>query len=193
MQINNHGTAVSETARTKSEANMDHGQQVSAVAKTNTAQATSKQLMNKAILSAQHEVNLSSANEPMRLLYKAAIASINEHLAPSMGEQAIETAVEQGVDTSAEATAERIVSFATQFFTVHQEQNSNMAFDEQLNSFLAIIGGAIEQGFDEAKDILSGLKVLEGDVADGVEQTYSLVQQGLQEFRDSFNPDVGSL
>lgn len=190
MQINNHGTAVSETARNKSETNTNHGQQVADVAKTNTAQATSKQLMNTAILSAQQAVNLSSANEPMRLLYKAAIASINEHLAPSMGQRAIETAVEQGVDTSAEATAERIVSFATQFFSVHQEQNSNMTFDEQLNSFMEIIGGAIDQGFDEAKDILSGLKVLEGDIADGVEQTYSLVQQGLQAFRDSFNPEV---
>ncbi|GIU47755.1 DUF5610 domain-containing protein [Shewanella algidipiscicola] len=193
MQINNHGTAVSETARNKSETNTNHGQQVADVANTNTAQATSKQLMNTAILSAQQAVNLSSANEPMRLLYKAAIASINEHLAPSMGQHAIETAVEQGVDTSAEATAERIVSFATQFFSVHQEQNSNMTFDEQLSSFMEIIGGAIDQGFDEAKDILSGLKVLEGDIADGVEQTYSLVQQGLQAFRDSFNPEVESI
>ena len=37
------------------------------------------------------------------------------------------------------------------------------------------------------QDILSGLKVLQGDIADGVDKTYSLVQEGLQAFRDSFN------
>ena len=174
MEIKNHGGAVSEVARNKTETSGNHGQQVSEVAKNKTALAASKQMMNTAIIAAQQEVNLSSGNEPMRLLYKAAIEAINEELAPTMGEHAIETAVEQGVDTSPEATAERIVSFATQFFAIHQEQNSGLSFDEQLNSFMDKIGGAIDQGFDEAKDILSGLKVLEGDIADGVDQTYSL-------------------
>ncbi|GIU29505.1 hypothetical protein TUM4644_27920 [Shewanella colwelliana] len=187
MEIKNHGGAVSEVARNKTETSGNHGQQVSEVAKNKTALAASKQMMNTAIIAAQQEVNLSSGNEPMRLLYKAAIEAINEELAPTMGEHAIETAVEQGVDTSPEATAERIVSFATQFFAIHQEQNSGLSFDEQLNSFMDKIGGAIDQGFDEAKDILSGLKVLEGDIADGVDQTYSLVQEGLQAFRDSFS------
>lgn len=50
-----------------------------------------------------------------------------------------------------------------------------------------IIGGAIDNGFKEARDILSGLKVLQGDIADGVDKTYGLVQEGLQAFRDSFN------
>jgi hypothetical protein len=189
MEIQNHGSAVSEVARSKSETTSNHGQQVSEVAKDKTALAASKQLMNKAILSAQQEVSLSSGNEPMRLLYKAAIEAINEELAPTMGARAIETAAEQGVDTSPEATAERIVSFATQFFAIHQEQNRGMSFDEQLTSFMDIIGGAIDQGFDEAKNILSGLKVLEGDIAAGVDKTYGLVQEGLQAFRDSFITD----
>ncbi|ASJ97829.1 MULTISPECIES: DUF5610 domain-containing protein [Shewanella] len=190
MEIQNHGGAVSAAARNKTDSTTNHGQQVSEVAKNKTALAASKQLMNAAILSAQQEVNLSAGNEPMQLLYKAAIEAINEELAPTMGEHAIETAVAQGVDTSPEATADRIVSFATQFFAIHQEQNRGLSFDEQLNSFMDIIGGAIDQGFDEAKDILSGLKVLEGDIADGVDKTYSLVQEGLQAFRDSFNDDT---
>ncbi|QYK13768.1 DUF5610 domain-containing protein [Shewanella rhizosphaerae] len=187
MEIQNHGGAVSAAAHNKTDSTTNHGQQVSEVAKNKTALAASKQLMNTAILEAQQEVNLSAGNEPMQLLYKAAIEAINEELAPTMGEHAIERAAAQGVDTSPEATAERIVSFATQFFAIHQEQNSSMSFDEQLSSFMDIIGGAIDQGFDEAKDILSGLKVLEGDIAAGVDKTYGLVQEGLQAFRDSFN------
>ncbi|MCU8038532.1 DUF5610 domain-containing protein [Shewanella oncorhynchi] len=152
-----------------------------------TAQQTSKQLMNQAILSAQQDVNIKSGDQSMALLYRAAIESINKELAPTMGENAIQTAYDNGVDTSPEATADRIVSFATQFFSIHQQQNSGMSLSDQLDSFMGIIGGAIDNGFKEAKDILSGLKVLQGDIADGVDKTYSLVQEGLQAFRDSFN------
>ncbi|MDT3334335.1 DUF5610 domain-containing protein [Shewanella sp. SP1S1-7] len=152
-----------------------------------TAQQTSKQLMNQAILSAQQDVNIKSGDQSMILLYRAAIESINKELAPTMGENAIQTAYDNGVDTSPEATADRIVSFATQFFSIHQQQNSGMSLNEQLDSFMGIIGGAIDNGFKEAKDILSGLRVLQGDIADGVDKTYGLVQEGLQAFRDSFN------
>lgn len=191
MEVHNHGANVSGVARNKTDSSENHGKAVSEVASNKTAFATSKQLMNTAIISAQQEVNLSSSDKPMMLLYRAAIEAINEELAPTMGDKAIQNAYDNGVDTSPEATAERIVDFATQFFSVHQEQNSNMDFDEQLNSFMDIIGGAIDQGFTEAKDILEGLQVLEGDIATGVDQTYSLVQEGLQAFRDSFyNQDV---
>lgn len=152
-----------------------------------TAQQTSKNLMNQAILSAQQDVNIKAGDKSMVLLYRAAIEAINKELAPSMGENAIQTAYDNGVDTSPEATADRIVSFATQFFSIHQQQNSRMSFDEQLDSFMTIIGGAIDSGFKDAREILSGLKVLQGDIADGVDKTYSLVQEGLQAFRDSFN------
>ncbi|MCS6229829.1 hypothetical protein G3488_02975 [Shewanella baltica] len=152
-----------------------------------TAYQTSKLLMNQAILSAQQEVNIKSGDQSMTLLYRAAIDAIDKELAPTMGENATQTAYNNGVDMSPEATADRIVNFATKFFGIHQQQHSGMSLDEQLDSFMGIIGGAIDNGFKEAKDILSGLKVLQGDIADGVDKTYGLVQEGLQAFRDSFN------
>lgn len=190
MEINNPAQvqSISSTHSKYAEnaANSDKTKNVDATSKQ-TAQQTSKQLMNQAILSAQEDVSLKSGDQSMTLLYRAAIEAINKELAPSMGENAIQTAYDNGVDTSPEATADRIVSFATQFFSVHQQQNSNMSLDEQLDSFMSIIGGAIDNGFKEARDILSGLKVLQGDIADGVDKTYGLVQEGLQAFRDSFN------
>lgn len=188
MEVHNHGSQVSNVAKNKSDTGANHGQSVSEVASNKTAHATSKQLMNTAILSAQHDAQLSAGDEPMRLLYKAAIEAINEELAPTMGERAIETAVEEGVDTSPQATADRIVSFATQFFSIYQQQNSGMEFEDQLDSFMDVIGGAIDQGFDEAKEILTNLKVLEGDIALGVDETYSIVQAGLLDFRQSMMP-----
>jgi len=47
-----------------------------------------------------------------------------------------------------------------------------------------VIGKGINQGFDDAKAILSGLKVFEGEVEEGVGRTYELVMQGLQSFRE---------
>lgn len=152
-----------------------------------TAYQTSKQLMNQTILSAQEEVSIKSGDQSMALLYRAAIEAIDKELAPSMGPNATQTNYDNNVDYSPEATADRIVSFATQFFSIHQQQNSNMSLNDQLDSFMSIIGGAIDNGFKEARDILSGLKVLQGDIADGVDKTYGLVQEGLQAFRDSFN------
>lgn len=189
MEIKNHGADVSQVAKSQTQTTESNGKSVSEVASNKTAYASSKQLMNSAIISAQQEVSLSSGNEPMILLYRAAIEAINEELAPTMGDNALQTAYDNGVDTSPDATADRIVSFATNFFSLYQDQNSSMSFDEQLSSFMEIIGGAIVQGFDEAKEILTGLEVLEGDIASGVEQTYSLIQEGLLAFKDSFSSD----
>ncbi|NRD72588.1 DUF5610 domain-containing protein [Shewanella sp. VB17] len=190
MEIHNQGSEVSRIAKNKTEVSDNNGQSVSEIASKKSAYVSSKELMNSAIISAQQEVNLRSSNEPMVLLYRAAIEAINEKLAPTMGDNALQTAYDNGVDTSAEATADRIINFATNFFSLYQEQNSNTSFDEQLNSFMDIIGGAIDQGFDEAKEILTNLEVLKGDIASGVEQTYALVQEGLLAFKESFNSDM---
>jgi hypothetical protein len=62
-----------------------------------------------------------------------------------------------------------------------------MDAEESLANFVDIIGGGIEQGFSEAKDILGNLNVLEGDISNNIDKTYELVQQGLQSFVDSFS------
>jgi hypothetical protein len=148
--------------------------------------ASLKQEQNRAILESQ-QLSLGSKNEPLSLLLKAALESINERLEPTLGENAIETSVENGVDVSPEATAQRIVSQSTAFFAAFQEQNSDLDEQEQLDKFLEVIGGGIDTGFSEARDILDGLGVLDqGDIAANIDKTYELVQSGLEAFRDSF-------
>ncbi|MGL5358143.1 MAG: DUF5610 domain-containing protein [Shewanella sp.] len=154
-----------------------------------TVRQTSKNLMNLAILSAQQEVSIQSGDLSLTLLYRAAIESINQAIAPGMGEIASQSLYNQGLDTSPSATADRIVGFATKYFSKHQEQNPAMSFDEQLDSFMTIIGDAIDTGFEDARGILSGLKVLQGDIASNIDKTYSLVQEGLQAFKESLKQD----
>ncbi len=142
-----------------------------------------KAQLNISILQAT-EANLSVKDQPLSLVFKSAIENINEMLAPELGENAIQNASDSGMDFSPQATADRIVSLATNFFGAYQQQHPEMGEEEALNSFMDIIGGGIQQGFDEARDILGGMQVLEGDIASNIDSTFDLVQKGLSDFRE---------
>lgn len=145
--------------------------------------AKARQAQNVAILRANEQVSLSSNNDSLSLLYKTALEGINAELEPIFGENAAQKIYDSGIDTSPDATAERIVAFATGFYSRYKELNPGRSEEEQLDSFLKVIGGGIEKGFADAKDILKGLKVYEGEVSAGVDQTYAKVMAGLDSFR----------
>ncbi len=170
------------------------GQQVSELAQEKkTVQApesitvSQKKQLNAAIIESSLKFNNSIGEQPLSLVLKTALQGINEALQAGGLETNVEDAYESGIDYSPEATAERIVAFSTQMFGAYKEQHPEMEEDELLTSFIDVIGGGIEQGFSEAKDILSGLKVLDGDIATNVDKTYELVQEGLNSFIDSFS------
>jgi len=169
-------------------------QQVSALAnekKTEEVQepisVTSKQQLNAAIIESSLKFNNTVGDQPLSLLLKTALQGINEALKEGGIDSSVGDAYESGLDFSPEATAERIVSFSTQFLSSYRDQHPEMSEEESLISFVEIISGGIDQGFSEAKDILGGLKVLEGEIASNIDKTYELVQKGLQSFVDSFS------
>lgn len=182
---------------TKASENSDSkpvGQQVSELAqekKINPTQdsifVSSKKQLNAAIIESSLKYNTTVGDQPLSLVLKTALQGINEALKASGVEKNVEEAYESGVDFSPEATAERIVSFSTQFLGAYREQNPQMSQEESLTAFVDIISGGIDQGFGEAKDILGGLKVLEGEVTENIDKTYALVQSGLQAFVDALS------
>ena len=143
-----------------------------------------KASLNQAIIESQLSVSVGAKDQPMALLFKTVLEALKEHVDPILGTNAIEEAYESGLDVSPEATAERIVSQSTAFFSAFQsqERNQDLTLQEQVDKFLEVIGGGIDQGFKEARDILGGLGVLEGDIASNIDKTYELVQQGLKDF-----------
>lgn len=145
-----------------------------------TAREQSQSQLNVAIVQASLNVSIKSGNEPLALLYKSAITSINETLQADLGENAIQNAASQ--DNSAEATAERIVQLSTGFFEAYKKQNPGQDEATSLKQFMSTIRGGFEQGFKEASNILSGLNVLNGDIASNVQKTYELVQKGYADF-----------
>ncbi len=151
-------------------------------------QATNQQTeLNRSIIESQLEVSVSAGDRPQELLYKTALEALRAELEPVLGPNAIEDAYDAGLDVSPEATAGRIVSLTTGLFSLYQDQNPDLSQDQQLDRFLEVIGGGIDTGFGEAREILDGLGVLEGEIASNIDKTYTLVQEGLQAFRDSFN------
>lgn len=144
------------------------------------APAAARKQLNASILQASLEVSISSKNEPLTLLLKSAINGINDLLAPTFGQDAIQNAASQ--DNSAGGTAGRIVSLSTGFYDSFKKQHLGESDADVLKQFMSTIRSGFEQGYKEASDILQGMGVLKGDIASEIEKTYALVQQGYADF-----------
>lgn len=150
-----------------------------------TAQARpegQRNTLNAQILEASLQVSVQAGNNGLALLYRSAIDSINAYLEPELGPDAIGQAM--GQDNSPEATAGRILSMSTAFFEAYAAQHADEDPETVVRNFVELIRGGFEQGYREAEDILNGLGVLgEGSpVAEGIQKTYALVQQGYDDF-----------
>ncbi|MET0268221.1 MAG: DUF5610 domain-containing protein [Duganella sp.] len=152
--------------------------QDSASAVSVSAKAQSQ--LNASIVQASLTVSLKSANDPMSMVLKTALTGINEALKDDFGDNAIQNAAAQ--DNTPEATASRIVSLSTAFYEAYRQRNPGQDEESALNSFMETIGKGMEQGFKEARGILEGLKVLNGELAANIDKTYGLVQQGFADF-----------
>jgi len=180
MEIQPFGQQVQQLAKSDDKnVTAPFGQTVSAL-------AHEKNQLNAAILQSNADVSLSTGNESLSLLYKTAIDGINDALKETLGDNAIQEAYDSGLDVSPEATAERIISQSTAFFDAYQQQNPELSLEEAVVQFTDIISGGIDQGFGEARDILDGLQVLNGDIASNIDKTYQLVQDGLTSFVESY-------
>lgn len=177
---------------TKHSAPTPMGQQVSELAHAKNAEkpaeinsVSAKDQLNAAII--QSAVDVSAGSNSLSLVFKTALAGINDALKETLGDNAIQNAYDSGIDVSPEATAERIVSLSTAFFGSYQEQHPELSQEEALTKFTAIISAGINTGFSEAREILSGLSVLEGDIANNIDLTYNLVQDKLTAFAENFS------
>jgi len=148
---------------------------------------TNKKLLNASILEGALKYEGTVSSQPQSLLLKTALEGINEALKALGVEKTIEQNVEEEVDVSPQATADRIVAFSTNFFPRYLEQHPEMEQEEALTKFTDIISSGIDEGFDEAKEVLTGLNVFEGSIASDIEETYKLVQQGLTDFVEKYN------
>ncbi len=138
---------------------------------------------NAQILQASMDGSSSAGSHSLTLLYRAAVDKRNEVLAPELGPDAIAQAQQQ--DQSSEAVAGRIVSLSTAMFERYAAKYPDKNPETLLQDFVATIRSGFEQGYGEATDILQGLGVwgeADSPVRSAIERTYSLVQQGFDDF-----------
>jgi hypothetical protein len=157
-----------------------------AAASTASPRVQARDQLNAAIVQSSISVAIGSGNEPLALLYKSALTGINEALAPDFGPDAVQKAA--GQDNTPEGTAGRIVSLSTAFFDAFKAQHKGEDEGAVLQKFVDTIQGGVDQGFKEARGILGGMKVLQGDIAGNIDKTESLVRQGLADFLKAHQP-----
>lgn len=149
-------------------------------AATMSPAAKARAQLNASIVEASLTVSLKSSNNPMSVVLKTALTGINEALRADFGEDAIQNASAQ--DNTPEGTASRIVSLSTAFYEAYKQQHPGQDEETTLNNFMDTIKKGVEQGFKEARSMLEGFKVLDGDVAANIDKTYDLIQQGFADF-----------
>jgi len=86
------------------------------------------------------------------------------------------------LDTSAEATAGRIADFALAFFSKYAEQHGLEDNEAGRKQYADFIGGAIDQGISEARDILGALSAMSQDIDANILSTSDMVHQRLDNF-----------
>lgn len=137
-----------------------------------------------------------STNEnSLKLTYQAAIEQLNEVLSAELNltEGAAAPISEEALKQQGgmeywtpENTAKRIVDGSTAFFSAFQAANPDLEGKALVDRFIEVVGGGVTKGFEEAKGLLGDLDVLEGSIADNIEKTYTLVQEGFQNFRNQY-------
>ena len=142
--------------------------------------AHARKELNVEILEASAEVSIKAGDQSQALIFRSALERINEFLAADLGPDAIQSKMSE--DNSPEATAGRILSLSTALFDSYAAQRPDDDPKEVAKDFVNLIRGGFEKGFDEAKEILKGLKVFEGNVETGIMKTYELVQKGYDDF-----------
>lgn len=187
METPTFGSNISNLAQTTDKRAAPFGQTVSELAHDKKISPDAS--LDAAIVDTNLSLNTGDANQSLTLVLKTAIEGINAELEPTLGPGAIQAAVDSAIDVSPEATAERIVSLSTAFLPAYLDANPELDFETAVNQFVDVISGGIDQGFAEAREILDGLQVLNGDIASNIDATYELVQDKLANFVESLSHD----
>lgn len=133
-----------------------------------------------------------NAEQSQALLYRTTLESVSAQINIRIDLSALTQNTSGDIDVSPEATADRIIGYSTGLFEKFKEQHPNEDPATVEQKFMDTINKGITQGFAEAREILSGLGALQGDIAGNIDKTWDLVQTGLQKFDDDFKHTLAS-
>lgn len=123
---------------------------------------------------AQDDVATRDEMTPQRILNKQILAALNQHLAAD-GQGPVENLKKD--DFTPEAVADRILGFIGRAIGLAKVDGAD---ENKINQMFGQARQGVEKGFEDARKILKDLGGLTGQVKDGVDKTYGLVQDGLK-------------
>lgn len=157
------------------------------------AEAASRLAANQGLLQAMFGKAESRGANAQKINYQEVVMQLEEVLRQELGDEnfslealAAKTSGVEGQEDywSPEKTADRIVVGATSYFEAFKKQHPDLSEEEALEKFMAVITPAIEKGFNQAKEILQGFEIFDGEVKENAERTLELVHEKLDLFRE---------
>lgn len=120
------------------------------------------------------------------------LEKVNENIAAQFGATGVTDAdILPSTDTSPQGTAGAIFDFAISFYDAYKEQHAGEDEAEVLDNFMSAIRGAIDDGFAEALDILSGMTGFDDEISTGIDDTYNYLQEMLDDFYEEQQEQIG--
>lgn len=131
----------------------------------------------KSLQDSDNEVKLSDFHpaRARKLLNERILASLNSVL-QSDGISKLDVA--RSDDFTPEKVADRILKFVDSAMKLAKLDGAS---DEELANMLEEAKKGVDMGFGEAKDILDGFGVLNGKIAEDIDETYDLIQKGFDQ------------
>jgi len=93
------------------------------------------------------------------------------------------------IDTSPEATADRIFNFATGFFETYLAQHPELDDQTARESFVDLVWGAVQQGIQEARDILTAIAPINDSVDAGIDRIAQILEERFIQFLQGTDPE----
>lgn len=128
-------------------------------------------------------ISLQTGDHPLQLVIRAVIEKLNELFHTS-----IHTAHSPEVselELTPEVSAHHIASFAVTLFMLYKNQHAAIEQDDLLQQFTDTLYQGLEQGFEEARQVLSNLGVLSEATERNVNICFALTQKYLIELRST--------
>lgn len=134
------------------------------------------------------EISLA-ANMTVEAANGIVMDSVVEQINRAIQEAGIDLSVEEarasGLDTTPKGTARRIADFATGFFEAFRQNHADETDRGQVAGFMSLIRGAIEEGFQQARDFLEGITSLSETIDENINRTFELANRYLDDFHQA--------
>lgn len=111
--------------------------------------------------------------------------SVVERISRAFQDAGVDLTIDDGESNTPEATAGRIVNFATSFLDAFKENHAAEAPKAQIQGFMSLIRDAITEGFQNARGFLDGIAKLSETVDENISKTFEVTNTLLDEFHQA--------